>query len=441
MRRIFSRIKALLGRFKNLFSGKFKVFLCLLFIMFFGLLSLPKISFSIGDQVISLPSLDISSSDIGNFRRGRDIYSTTQVKATVEFGNSPITDAQKTQYLNETVQTISTRVSQANLRDIDVWGEIEDGNYSIMLSFPNYYDHIPMIAEALTKRGEITFVSSETQEPLDLKDSDIVSSIDIAYIPAIQTHLKFTFDPSKKNELQAALSQQYFFIQIDGEVQYQVFQYEQSDLLNNTVRAIPLVTETQGDIAAREVFMNITRTYFSESEPLEFSSTVSQDLIIVPAVFQSQNTQYVAILLSLVFIALTILTFIKFRFRKGFVFVLMLLSLLTFTTAFLKYLSTSISFVFIITFFVLTGVGIVFMWRYLMTKSVIEMRKVSKQLATMGLVLFIISWSLIRFNPDLGRFYDALSSLVVFAIAFMVLGVFNLKVLTEEFILKRIKDE
>lgn len=441
MRRIFSRIKALLGRFKNLFSGKFKVFLCLLFIMFFGLLSLPKISFSIGDQVISLPSLDISSSDIGNFRRGRDIYSTTQVKATVDFGNSPITDAQKTQYLNETVQTISTRVSQANLRDIDVWGEIEDGNYSIMLSFPNYYDHIPMIAEALTKRGEITFVSSETQEPLDLKDSDIISSIDIAYIPAIQTHLKFTFDPSKKNELQAALSQQYFFMQIDGEVQYQVFQYEQSDLLNNTVRAIPLVTETQGDIAAREVFMNITRTYFSESEPLEFSSTVSQDLIIVPAVFQSQNTQYVAILLSLVFIALTILTFIKFRFRKGFVFVLMLLSLLTFTTAFLKYLSTSISFVFIITFFVLTGVGIVFMWRYLMTKSVIEMRKVSKQLATMGFVLFIISWSLIRFNPDLGRFYDALSSLVVFAIAFMVLGVFNLKVLTEEFILKRIKDE
>lgn len=441
MRRIFSRIKAQLGRFKNIFSGKFKVFLCLLFIMFFGLLSLPKISFSIGDQVISLPSLDISSSDIGNFRRGRDIYSTTQVKATVDFGNSPITDAQKTQYLNETVQTISTRVSQANLRDIDVWGEIEDGNYSIMLSFPNYYDHIPMIAEALTKRGEITFVSSETQEPLDLKDSDIISSIDIAYIPAIQTHLKFTFDPSKKNELQAALSQQYFFMQIDGEVQYQVFQYEQSDLLNNTVRAIPLVTETQGDIAAREVFMNITRTYFSESEPLEFSSNVSQDLIIVPAVFQSQNTQYVAILLSLVFIALTILTFIKFRFRKGFVFVLMLLSLLTFATAFLKYLSTSISFVFIITFFVLTGIGIVFMWRYLMTKSVIEMRKVSKQLATMGLVLFIISWSLIRFNPDLGRFYDALSSLVVFAIAFMVLGVFNLKVLTEEFILKRIKDE
>lgn len=441
MRRIFSRIKALLGRFKNIFSGKFKVFLCLLFLMFFGLLSLPKISFSIGDQVISLPSLDISSSDIGNFRRGRDIYSTTQVKATVDFGNSPITDAQKTQYLNETVQTISTRVSQANLRDIDVWGEIEDGNYSIVLSFPNYYDHIPMIAEALTKRGEITFVSSETQEPLDLKDSDIISSIDIAYIPAIQTHLKFTFDPSKKNELQAALSQQYFFMQIDGEVQYQVFQYEQSDLLNNTVRAIPLVTETQGDIAAREVFMNITRTYFSESEPLEFSSNVSQDLIIVPAVFQSQNTQYVAILLSLVFIALTILTFIKFRFRKGFVFVLMLLSLLTFATAFLKYLSTSISFVFIITFFVLTGIGIVFMWRYLMTKSVIEMRKVSKQLATMGLVLFIISWSLIRFNPDLGRFYDALSSLVVFAIAFMVLGVFNLKVLTEEFILKRIKDE
>lgn len=445
MKRLFRRLKEILSKLKDLVSGKFRLFLCVLFVMFFGLLCLPSVSVKIGDQVINLPQVDLktldASAEIGNFRRGRDVYPSSEVKAQIDFGAVELNEQEKEEYLNNTLNTISKRLALANLHDVDLRGEIENSNYYLVFNYPNYYENIDLLTKALTKKGEIVFVAGDSQQPLELKDYDVSTNIDVVYNPAIQTHLKFGFSPNKTIELQTAMLQQYFFMQIDGEIEYQVFQYEQSDVLTNTVRALPLITETQGNLVLRELYMNITRTYFTEEVPLQFSAIVEESITTVPAIFGSQSTQYLAILLSLVFVAITILTLIKYRFRKTFTFAFMLLSLLVFTVAFLKYISTSISFVFIVAFFVLTAMGVVFMWRFIVSENRAALEKTRKQFLMLGILLFLIAWTILRFVPDLGRFYDALSPILVFAIGFMILAFFNFKVLVEEIILKRLENE
>ena len=443
MRNLKNRISNIFKKFKGMLLGNLGLLLCLIFISFFGLLSLPNISFQIGEQNISFPKLDLSAifagSEVGNFRRGRDLFPTQTVKSTINFGNDEISEETKTNYFKNTLQRVSERAVLVGLTDVDIQGEISNGIYSITFNYPQSYKSVVEITGKLTKKGEIGFVDT-TQQPVDLLDSDINTNVELTYNNTIKSHIKFSFTPERSDVLQKALSQKYFYMTIDGVPEYQVFQYEQNDALANVVRGLPIAVETE-NLSLRELYINITRTYFNEPAPMTYGINVDQNTIANPPIFENLSPRFLAVLSAIAFISITIFSFIKFKFKKGIAFSLMLMSSLVFTVTLLKYFLAPISLSFLVSYFVFSGISILFIWQFLLSESSREVRKISKIMINLGYLLIIACIAILRLIPNLGRIYDALGVLLVFGISFLVLGFFNYRVLTEKLIIKNNKDE
>lgn len=440
MKRLLSILLSIPTKIRAFFSGKFKLFLALLFIGVFGFLVLPNLSFKINDQVVTLPSLDFSATNensiLGNFRRGRDIFPTQEVKSVVDFGLEETSEESKIEFLNLALKTVSNRITRVGLHDIDVRSEISGNEYSLIFTYPEYYKNIVETTRLLSRKGEITFVNPSDQQELAIKDSDIASNIDIAYTPNIQSHLKFNYNQDKSTDFLIALSQQYFYMSIDGIPDFQMFQYEQTDSTTNTVRGLPLNTLTQTDIAFRDLYINITRSYFTEKIPLKYASTPDQNIKTIPAQYSNLSVRYIAIVSTVVFIALAVFTFIKFGIRKGFAFSFMTLTYLVFTVALLKYISASISLNFLIAYFIMSAVSTLLIWRFINVEEKADLNLGGKQLTRLGILLMILCLLILRFVPTIGRFYDMVSVIFIFGFSYLVFGFFNFKALTEQIILK-----
>lgn len=437
MKRLLSIPRFLLNKIKSLVSGKFKLFLVLLFIGVFGFLSLPTLSFKFNDNVINLPSFDVSpNSAIGNFRRGRDLFPTREVKTMADFGLQTISESEKIEFLNLSLKRILNRITLSGLYDIDVRAEIKDNEYSLIFTYPDYYKNIIETTTLLSRRGEITFLNGTDQQPLEIKDSDISSNIDITYNPTLQTHIKFNYPLEKSSDFQIALANQYFYMTVDGVPAFQMFQYEQNDIPTNTVRGLPVNVLTQSDLAFKDLYINVTRSYFNEVEPLQYAFTEDQNIKTIPAEFSNLTVRYIAILCMVVFIAMTVFTFIKFGMRKGIAFSLMLLSTLVFNVTFLKYISTPLSLNFLIIFFIMVAITTIYIWNYINFEDIAEVRIGSRELRNIGILLILFSFFIVKFIPNSGRFFDMLSVIFVFGFSYIIFSYFNFKSIYEQIILK-----
>lgn len=434
IRKIFTEVRNII---KMIFS-KTKLILALLFILIFTLLALPRITFQINDQTYVIPEFSIFPQDqarIGNFKKGMDVFNSVEATARLDFGTQGLDDSQKFEVLKQTIERVQNRLTQVGMHDVDLRGEFGDDEYRLIFNYPEYYQQIPAITNLLTRKGEITFVNSQATTEIDFKDSDINSNIEVGYLPGLQSHIRFTFPESKSLEIQQALVDRFFLMSIDGTPEVQIFQYDQNDLTNFTLRGLPNTPESIGDIAFRDTYINILRTYFNEDAPLEFSMSVDESLSIIPPSVNELSVRFIALFSIMMFVALTIVTLIKYKFKGGIFFLLASATYLSLTITLLKYISAPLSLVSVLTYLVLTGVTSILIWRMIEVDNNEEMKFVLKKIRHIGVIIVVISLFTLRFIPDLGRTFEIFATFLIFGLSYLLLGLINFKVLIENLIL------
>lgn len=417
---------------------KTKLILAILFIVIFTLLALPRISFQINEQTYVIPEFSIFPQDqsrIGNFKKGKDVFNSIEATARINFDSQELDQNQKIEVFNETKERVQTRLRLVGMYDVDLRGEIEGDEYRLVLNYPEYYQQVFTITNLLTRRGEITFVNSQATAEIDFQDSDINSNIEVGYLPGLQSHFRFTFPESKSLEIQQALVDRFFLMSVDGTPEVQIFQYDQSDLTNFTLRGLPNTPETIGDIAFRDTYINIIRTYFNEEAPLEFSLSVDESLAIIPPNVNELSVRFIALFSLTMFVALTIVTLIKYRFSGAIFFLLASATYLSLTITLLKYISAPLSLASILTYLVLTGITSILIWRMLEVDNTEEMKFVLKKIRHIGIMIVVISLFTLRFIPELGRTFEIFATFLIFGLSYLLLGLINFKVLIENLIL------
>jgi hypothetical protein len=156
------------------------VILSLFLTLLLAVISLPSFSIKIGEQEVTIPSIDlgllVEGSNVGNFIKGDGIYNSKRMTYQ--------TDTLYTQDL----QVIKERLQTSGLTDISMSYYLQDGKTIIAFEFPNYYtdNYIQVITSLLVSRGNISFLqvdleaSSEAEEDAVLgyvpKDSGLTKS-------------------------------------------------------------------------------------------------------------------------------------------------------------------------------------------------------------------------------------------------------------------------
>lgn len=433
--------KNFLNLIKNIFVKKIKFTISIVFAIIFLVLALPQFNLNFENFSINFPNIDLSLIDsgsvLGNFRRGKGLFPTHEIKGRINFGEEEIADEDRRNVLTQYVDRITRRINLTGLYDIEVTGEIENDEYFLVLGFPDYYKNRLGLVDLLTKKGEIKFADGMTLSPLTFKDSDVNTNIDVAYNPLVQSHLRFGFPADRFPEVTSALQNEsgYFYMTIDESPFVQIFQLDQNDVLNNIVRGLPLSQESVSDLGLRDQLLNIIRVYFSETEPLPYPVEVDPNETLVPSEFVNLSTRYIAILSVGIFIALTIFSFIKLKFKKGIAFALMTITYLGFTITFLKYLAASLSINTVLTYLVMSGITTLLIWNYLMLESRKELEVFSRKLSIISIVLILVSICLVRFIYGLGDLYDVFGVTLVFGVSLLLFSWINFKAITKELVI------
>ena len=82
-----------------------------------------------------------------------------------------------------------------------------------------------------------------------------------------------------------------------------------------------------------------------------------------------------------------------------------------------------------------------FIWKLLNSEDKDQMKKILSMQMNLGLLLILFSIAVIRFNADIGRFYDSIVVILIFGISFVVSGFINFRIFIEELILRFTQDE
>src|SRR5690606_18182964 len=135
--------KNFLNLIKNIFVKKIKFTISIVFAIIFLVLALPQFNLNFENFSINFPNIDLSLIDsgsvLGNFRRGKGLFPTHEIKGRINFGEEEIADEDRRNVLTQYVDRITRRINLTGLYDIEVTGEIENDEYFLVLGFPDYY--------------------------------------------------------------------------------------------------------------------------------------------------------------------------------------------------------------------------------------------------------------------------------------------------------------
>lgn len=414
---------------------KFKFSISVLLFFVLVALALPTFSFNIGDQKFLYPNIDFSlidsSSQLGNLRRGRGLYPTKEVRASVDFSTATLDDSKRGEVLNEYLLRIRERARLSGFYDVEIWSEVVDSTYYLVFNYPDHYKSVDKYTEWLTGKGVINFsVFSQTLQSAGITDLDVRGQIIITYISQLGSHLQFQFDAAKKGQLTQLLTPQseqqvgFFLMDVDGKEQFFVRQYELNDEASNTVRALPInYSDTESE--DKNILLSIIRTYFSERKALDYSFIVNPHVETIPSEMSADGTRFVAIMAFVSVLAIGVLIFIKFKLIGFTKYILMVGSFLSLYVVILKYTNTMLSIGTIVGFIAVYILGLHFILKYMGVDDEDDLKLLSVKLRDMSLLIILLAIFLGVMVKGIWLGYDAIGSILIGGVSLYFMNLFN----------------
>ncbi len=419
----------------------FKFTIAIILLIIFTALALPQFNFKIGDTQIYYPNIDFSlidkASKTGNFVRGKGLYPSKEVGATLTFSSTDITDTDKINLLANYLQIVRNRINVAGLKDVEARSEISDLGYKIIINYPDYYPNPVKYTKWLTGKGTITFASIDSQgstTAVDLTDKDISGNITINFISQIGSHLQFQFSSGKTNVLKQALTASsssqvgFFLMDLDSSEQFFIRQYEQNDATSLTVRAIP-VDYSSDESTDKSILLSIVRTYFLDKSPLKDSFTVDESVTVVPSTFSPDGTQFITVMSFVALLVLIVAAFIRFKLNGGIKYLLMITSFVAFTITFLKYSNAPLSIGTLIGMLFSVGLASLIFWNIVSEKDEDLNELNFKKYLNFSLVIIMLGVFLPALVKGIPMFYDFIGVLLISGLVLLVMNLFILRTL------------
>jgi hypothetical protein len=327
-------------------KNKLVFLISIILVVILGLISLPTFDVKVNNRTYSYPGIDLGTfgvkSSIGNMKKGQGIFSSREVHSLINFPEtSTLSEEKKGEYVKSFLDVIQERLNYTNLYDIKVRSEVKDGEYFIVLNFPDKYSDVKNLTSYLTNKGEITFsVPPTTNEAgefvagadINLKDFNVTSKIEIDNevvnlsdgSTQILYYLTFKFDESVEADLTNAFSNdnQYILMTIDNNISYFVtrkISQQTGDYKDTTVNALLSSSGQESDVFTKQselLLLNITKTYFLQSKALEYGVTVQEEIKTIAPEFSIEGASVVAITLVISALVLGVLLVNKLRFKR-----------------------------------------------------------------------------------------------------------------------------
>jgi len=420
-------------------SNRIKIIIIGIFILIFGLLALPNFDITFLNKQIHFTKINLATildknSTLFNPRRSIGISSTKEYTAELTFvKDNKLTIDQKKQALQDTYNIIKKRINYSDLYDVKVQLYVSSDKYFIKVSFPEYYLESDILASTLLSKGEVTFFSQGDQAssltPVNLKDSDIIGSINTSYETQLSTDqkdvLKFKFKESKVADLSQALSnsKKYFLMLVDNGTLAVI---STGTTIVTQVEAVPLATiKDKSEIVT---YLNIIKTYFLD-KPLDNTLTLSSsNPKLVNPDYNPENTRFIVITFLLSLVGLIFLALIAYR-RKGLIkFSLMILSYISFSIFLLKLPSAVISVYSILGFVFIYIIVAIIIWK-LINVSENRLDLILNKYRDLGIYLAVILIIIYKINYNLGFLLDFIQVAIACLISFIFMCIFNFKLI------------
>lgn len=406
---------------------KFKYTIVILFAIILGILALPQFHFTIGDKEFRFPDVSLSlidsNSKLGNFKKSVGLYPSKEVKASIDFGTTPFNSDEKSVILNQYIDIINQRIAYSGLTDLKARGETNNSDYSIIITYPDYYTDKVTFTKWLTAQGKISFLNEngDSLNPLDIYDYDIDVSIGIDYLEKVGNHLVFKIKADKTTTLANALgssSNSAIVMGIDDSPAYIVVAHS---TLSGYVRAIANTTD-----ANKNAYLYITRTYFLTDKPLEYKMNVASEEINVPSTYATDGGSILGIAFVLSAVALLIGAVSRYKFKGAVTFGLMLTSYISLIIVLLKLLSAPLSIATVFGFIIAYIIGVIVIWNILKLNPEESRSQFNKHLLFSG-ILLITTIAVYKLMPNLYIFNDLIGVLVIASLSLGLMVFFNFK--------------
>ncbi len=410
-----------------------KFIISLLFIVALGLFSIPQFTLSVGDKELEYPELTakiigVGSTSVGTLRRGSGIFSEQRFQSKVNFANNNLSTEEKRNKLQHITTIVSNRAKLSGLYDIDISQLNNDELSLISFDIPSHYTKPSNIVGLLTKQGSIKFEAygEQTSTPIDLKDSDVVGSIQTEYDTRYGNYLSFNFDGSKKDILNSAFGVGgqggVITMLVDDVPSFYLIpttQNNNSEAIVTKVKALPSL-EIFPDDKEQPLSLKIIASFFY-NDPLDDSLDLEslEPEILLPDYAPSGGSMIaIMFILSAVFCAFYILY--KNKLKAGIFFGLLLSSYILLVISILKIFGAIVS-MGSVTGFLVTYCIMVVLIDQLLKVQFDEFKSQLKKYSYYSIFVLILSIFMYRFSAVSGNIADFIGTILVFGLSSLLL--------------------
>lgn len=411
-----------------------------------GYLALPQFSVKIGESTIDVTGLNLKllfkDSNLGDFRRGEGIFSTVIKTVKVNVDLTGDTNSQFESFL----KSVKERIDYSGLYQIGVEGKIVGDEYFVLLKFPEYYSEVEYISNLLLAPGNISFspdprteensTETEPKEPVSLKDYDIEGSINSDYLDQLNgvpigNHLVFKFKDSALEEFNKSMlnNSGLIIMNIDSLPSYSIIRH---DSQSEYVRAIP--NNFFADNNQKNIYLNITKTYFLSSAPLTLSTQPVEGTQIISPVYGRDGATFIAVSFIITAALLAIVILVKRNLAYAISFTLMAGTYIFLNVVILKLFGATLS-IYTVTGFIAIYLLGVFNAVELLEKTDLTTKEKLWQFRSIGLFILVLAAALFQLT-NISWAYDILSVLLVGGFSLLVVNSLNFKALVKIYLNK-----
>lgn len=426
--------------------GNFVIGIAILFFFLLGYLALPQFSIRVGETVIDITGLNLKllfkDSNLGDFKRGEGIFPTIVKTIKVNVDLTGDTNLQLELFL----KMVKERIDYSGLYQIGVEGKIVGNEYFVLLEFPEYFSEIEYISNLLLAPGSISFSpdprtdenSTETtpKEPVTLKDYDIEGSINSDYLDQLNgvpigNHLVFKFKDSALEEFNKAMlnNNGLIIMNIDSLPAFSIIRH---DSQSEYVRAIPNNFFTDNN--QKNIYLNITKTYFLSNAPLTLSTQPVEGTQIISPVYGRDGATFIAVSFIITAALLGIAVLIKRNLTYTITFTLMAGTYIFLNVVILKLFGATLSIYTVIGFIAVYLLG-VFNAVELLEENTITVKEKLWRFRNIGLFILFLSAALFQLT-NISWAYDILSVLLVGGFSLLTVNSLNFKALIKIYLNK-----
>ncbi len=424
-------------------SIKLKIIFIAISLFILGALALPEFSLSINGKEYTYPGIGFGKigigTDYGSLVPSSGLFSENKYYTLIDFASADIPENERRTEAEKIEAIIAQRIKYAKLYDISLRLEVKEGNYYITLEIPKNYNNPEEYAKWLSGNGRIGFFqgfSTDETARIDVYDYDLQGNILFETIViGEQSYKTFTFNikEEKASLISSLVSNSEtggMVMGIDATPAFLVQPALSTDNQNYSVtnlRAIPLGSYSSDAVID---FINITRAYFQESEPIETNLVFDIQAENIEPMYNNEGGRAVAFTF-IIALALICLWFVqKHGIRKA------IFASFAFATFFLiyidalKFVRANLSYGTLLGIFITIIITTVFVEEFM--KSTIEnFLAILKKYRYIALAMLVNLIILYKLNFDLGFVYDFIGALTLSSLVLIIVSLSYFKFIKE----------